>query len=87
MVNKPLIRPAISGGGGTWPGGDWLNSHNFLDLRATPTVEILNGETGGEFSHQSFSCDSVGISSPLATWEIRAIRNTQLHNRSNHCQL
>ena len=21
MVNKPLIRPAISGGGGTWPGG------------------------------------------------------------------
>ena len=41
-------------------GGGWLNSHNFLDLRATPTVEILNGETGGEFSHQSFSCDSVG---------------------------
>ena len=23
MVNKPLIRPAISGGG-TWPGGGWL---------------------------------------------------------------
>ena len=21
MVNKPLIRPAISGGAGTWPGG------------------------------------------------------------------
>ena len=26
MVNKPLIRPAISGGG-TWPGGGWLTSH------------------------------------------------------------
>ena len=26
MVNKPLIRPAISGGG-TWPGGGRLTSH------------------------------------------------------------
>ena len=28
MVNKPLIRPAISGGGVRDPGG-WLTSHNF----------------------------------------------------------
>ena len=27
MVNKPLIRPAISGGG-TWPGGGRLTSHD-----------------------------------------------------------
>ena len=29
MVNKPLIRPAISGGGGTL-GGGWLISHEML---------------------------------------------------------
>ena len=29
MVNKPLIRPAISGGG-TWPGGGRLTSHELM---------------------------------------------------------
>ena len=29
MVNKPLIRPAISGGG-TWPGGGRLTSHDIV---------------------------------------------------------
>ena len=31
MVNKPLIRPAISGGGGTWPGGGRLTSHELTN--------------------------------------------------------
>ena len=31
MVNKPLIRPAISGGGTL--GGGWLTSHNLNPVR------------------------------------------------------
>ena len=38
MVNKPFIRPYFWGGG-TWPGGGWLTSHN-------PTYP-KNGQNGG----------------------------------------
>ena len=31
MVNKPLIWPYFWGGG-TWPGGGWLTSHNIITL-------------------------------------------------------
>ena len=38
MVNKPLIRPAISGGG-TWPGGGRLTSHEIRPQ--TPTTNYI----------------------------------------------
>ena len=42
MVNKPLIRPAISGGG-TWPGGGRLTSHEIRPQ--TPNHELYCGES------------------------------------------
>ena len=57
MVNKPLVRPAISGGG-TWPGGGRLTSHNNGILtpestkKNTPTKHIhpKNPPNGPGFS-------------------------------------
>ena len=41
MVNKPLIRPAISAGGSL--GGDWLTSHETLDVHVQKSeVGIIN---------------------------------------------
>ena len=52
MVNKPLIRPAISGGG-TWPGGGRLTSHEcalMIFVLVAKLIHVDLAKPVGDFS-------------------------------------
>ena len=54
MVNKPLIRPYLWGGGGTWyvRGGGWLTSHETKAPRSEVPQEFLNVGDESQLSNE-----------------------------------